>query len=132
MFSGKKLLSDKNLLLRKVLPFCGVGLAAGVCSGLLGAGGGAVIAAGLGQIFHGEDRRAVFATTLTTMLPLSFFSALRYGEAAISEEAMIPLILCSIAGGVAGGFFLYRLPAFWLSRVFAGVLLFSGILLVAL
>lgn len=121
-----------KLFRSKILPLLGVGLTAGICSGLLGAGGGAVIVTGLTRVFPKEDRRAVFATALSVTAPLSFVSALRYGALAASGGALFPLSISALAGGVIGGFFLYRLPLFWLSRIFAGVLLLSGILMVVL
>ncbi len=118
-----------GFLLLSVLLFCG--FAAGFCNGLLGAGGGILLVLSLSALFGktAVNGRRFFTTALSVMLPLSALSAWQYAACgARFSPAPWPLIGAA-GGGVLGALLLWRLPTGVLRRVFAAVLLLSGVLL---
>lgn len=118
---------------RQNLCVIAIGTGAGLLNGLLGAGGGILIVAGLRRLFRGRniDPRSVFASAIAVMLPLSALSAIQYFMHGRLPEADVGLlILPAIAGGAAGALLLRKLTPGALSRIFAGVVLLSGMLLV--
>ena len=118
---------------RQNLAVAALGLGAGLLNGLLGAGGGIVIVAGLSRIFRGRgiDPRSVFASAIAVMLPLSALSVIQYFARGHLEEARVGLLLLpAVAGGAAGAFLLRVLTPGVLARIFAFVVLLSGILLI--
>ena len=116
-----------------VLPIVAIGVAAGFLNGLLGAGGGIVIVYGLGWLFGREEiePHSLFATSIAVMLPLSAVSALQYvRNGHLPELSVSALILPAIAGGALGALLLRRLTPHALAKLFAAVVLVSGIALV--
>ena len=116
-----------------ILPIFTIGLCAGFLNGLLGAGGGIVIVFGLRKLLKGrlKDPRAIFPTAIAVMLPLSLLSAWQYARAGSLQLSYFGwLILPAIAGGVIGALLLRRLSVKALSRLFAAVVLISGLVLV--
>ena len=117
----------------QILPIIAIGLGAGFLNGLLGAGGGILIVFGLNRWLGPRlaDPRSVFASAIAVMLPLSLLSAVQYLRQGSLDMAYLPfLIPPAIAGGVIGGLLLRRLSPVALSRLFAAVVLVSGIVLV--
>ena len=116
-----------------------LGAVAGFINGLLGTGGGIFLVYALQAIAKrrtdapaGQDAtRDVYAGALSVMLPISVFSAIHYARAgALDLKAFSPLILPSVIGGVLGGFLLDRLGVRWLRRLFALLVLCSGVLMI--
>ena len=107
------------------------GFAAGFCNGLLGAGGGILLVLSLGALFGktAANGRRFFTTALIVMLPLSALSVRHYAAAGFSLPANPWPFVGAAAGGVAGALLLGRLSAHALRRVFAAVILLSGVLL---
>ena len=101
------------------------GLAAGAVNGLFGAGGGIVLLPLLARCDLRE--KECFATALGILLPLSVLSAVLW---LVREPVALTAALPYLLGGVLGGFFagkwMKKLPAVWLRRVFALLLLLSG------
>ena len=65
------------------------------------------------------------------MLPLSALSVIQYFARGHLEEARVELLLLpAVAGGAAGAFLLRVLTPGVLARIFAFVVLLSGILLI--
>ena len=117
----------------KVLPIVGIGLTAGFLNGLLGAGGGIVIVFGLGALLGKQiaDPRSIYASAIAVMLPLSALSAWQYFKNGhLGDNNLGLLILPALAGGALGAWLLQRLSPRALSRIFAAVVLVSGIVLV--
>ena len=119
-------------ILRKSLPIVALGAGAGFVGGLLGAGGGIVIVVGLSRLYRKElrDPRTVFASTIAVMLPLSLISAIRYfknGNMAWNGVGF--LTVSAIAGGVIGALLLRRFSPDLIGRIFAAVVLISGIVM---
>ena len=104
---------------RARLLLTGIGLAAGVLSGMFGVGGGTVmvpamvLAAGFGQ------HRAQ-ATSLAAIVPIAAVGALIFGRAdSLDIGAALLLAAGSLLGVQAGARVMDRLSAEWLSRIFA-------------
>ncbi|MBQ8357311.1 MAG: TSUP family transporter [Clostridia bacterium] len=122
-----------KLFFSQIFPILAIGLCAGFLNGLLGAGGGILIVFGLGILLRDRiaDPRSVFASAIAVMLPLSVLSAIQYfRHGSLDTNALVWLILPAIAGGALGGLLLRRLSPAALSRLFAAVVLISGIVLV--
>lgn len=119
-------------ILEKILPIVGFGIVAGFLNGLLGAGGGIVIVMGLSLLFKERlhDPRAVFTSAIAVMLPLSLLSALRYVKNGnMTGDGVSFLIIPAILGGVTGALLLRRFTPDTLARIFAAVVLISGIVM---
>lgn len=129
----------KKAVLSPLLLTLLLGAGAGFINGLLGTGGGIFLVFMMRYLASKRDRRAlrsederdVFAGALSVMLPISVFSSLHYARAgALDPEAFAPMILPSIAGGVLGGLLLDKLALPWLRRLFALLVLCSGVLMI--
>lgn len=110
-----------------------LGLGAGFINGLLGAGGGILIVFGLSRLLRGKirDPRSVYASAIAVILPLSILSAIQYfRQGSLEIHTLELLILPALLGGALGGLLLRRLSPAALSRIFAVVVLISGITLV--
>lgn len=123
--------SKKKLMILVLL-----GTAAGFINGLLGAGGG-ILLVWVFSLRNPNDSpegvRDTFASTLAAILPITALSAILYslgesGTPSISELA--PLILPAIAGGAIGAFLLHRINTMFLKKIFALLILYSGISMV--
>lgn len=122
-----------KLFLLKILPLLLLGLLVGFVNGLLGAGGGILIIYGLNKLLGDklQDKRSVYATAIAVILPFSAISAFRYFRAGSLDLSMLSkLIVPAILGGACGALLLRRLSPAALSRLFAAVVLVSGIVLV--
>ncbi len=130
-----------------------LGIGAGFCNGLLGAAGGILLVAILphlsvprilasrgadgadvallpGHAF-GEilDERDILATALAVMLPISLISGIFYWIGGIRPAwgLVSALALPSLAGGLVGAYLLGKLPAALLRRLFAALVVVSGL-----
>ncbi len=109
------------------------GLAAGVVNGLLGAGGGIITVFALTKIYKDKmsEKNDVFAHALCVMLPLSLLSCTLYLiRGSFSAEGFGVFVLPAVLGGAIGGFLLDKLRATVLRRLFATLVIISGILLI--
>lgn len=112
-----------------------LGALAGFLNGLLGTGGGIAIVYVMRRYYarHASDEsdRDAYATALSVMLPISVFSVVHYIRAdALDLASFAPMLLPTIAGGVLGGILLDKLKLAWLSRLFALLVLISGIFMI--
>lgn len=117
---------------KKTLPVCLLGVAAGLLNGALGAGGGILIVLGLRKLQknEGRDARDVYVSALCVMLPVSLFSLYRYVAGGhVSPAQFSPLVLPCVGGALLGAWLLRHVSARALSRVFALLLLVSGVVL---
>ena len=113
------------------------GFLAGLCNGLLGAGGGIILVLVLSALLRGkgEGERSAFANALCVMLPLSVITLTRYARMGVSPwetsgATSALYLLGAIAGGVLGGILLGRAKDSSLGRLFGLLTLISGILMI--
>ena len=123
----------------RLLYVCAGALAAGIINGLLGAGGGIimifVLAPALGGLYeNGEDfykRRDLMAISLSVMLPVSAVSAIRYALGGMLDTEYIPkIILPAVIGGIVGGILLDKLKENLIMKLFAFLVIYSGIAMI--
>lgn len=110
-----------------------MGVLAGLVNGLLGAGGGILIVYAMAFILKDTepDPRDLYANALCVMLPVSAFSCLRYALAGnLSTEGFAVYTLPAIIGGLVGGFLLGKLRASAVKKLFAALVIYSGIFLI--
>lgn len=115
-----------------ILPLLALGLLAGFLNGLLGAAGGIAVVVGLRALFRNKplDGHRFYATAIAVMLPLSIISVWRYAEGGhLPEASFLGLILPSVIGGGVGALLLPHIRPTVLKRIFAAVVLVSGIIL---
>lgn len=120
----------KNLGTTAVLGIFGI--LAGLCNGLLGAGGGVLAVFGI-LCAHGDTLapRDVYANALCVMLPLSVVSCLRYGaEGHLSLSEFQPYLAPAMIGGIVGAFLLGRIKNVTLGKLFGGLVVWSGLMLI--
>ncbi|HEV2819871.1 MAG TPA: sulfite exporter TauE/SafE family protein [Solirubrobacteraceae bacterium] len=107
-----------------------VGLVAGLASGLLGVGGGAIIVPGL-VIFLGLGQIEAEATSLLAIVPTALVGAWRqrsYGNVRLDEGARLGLL--AVAGAVAGVLLANVLPVRLIELAFAALLVVVAVQLV--
>lgn len=104
-----------------VLPFLFLGLLAGVISGTLGVGSGALLVPALVILFNTQQKSAQ-GIALTVMVPMALIGAIRYKINPDIEVDMTSVCIISI-GAVVGVFFgtilAGKIPAYQLKRIFA-------------
>jgi uncharacterized membrane protein YfcA len=116
-----------------VMGLLGLGLAAGVTNGLLGAGGGTVIIYGIESMLKSREQNGndVFATALCVMLPISVVSCFIYAARGhIRAEGFGLFVLPAIIGGAVGGLLLGKIRSSAVKKLFAVLVVISGILLI--
>ncbi len=143
---------SSTLLAAQVLPWLSVtalALGAGLCNGLLGAAGGILLVALLPFLTPPAlltprgmtpgtplgshlDRRDLLATSMAVMLPVSAVSFLFYwlGGLRLSPMTLAALPIPAVLGGLAGAALLGRLPEKLLRKLFALLVVISGIRMV--
>lgn len=117
---------DRSWVLRAV----GVGVVAGIASGLFGVGGGIVLVPGL-VLLAGLDQRLAHGTSLTAIVPIALAGALGYASGGEVDGVAALLTAAGVLVGTPIGVHLLgRLPERTLRIGFALVLLLSAIRLV--
>lgn len=118
-----------------------LGGGAGFINGLLGTGGGILLVLALrgygrrhrigGDAVSAESQRDIYATALAVMVPISVFSTIQYARAGTLDlGGFAPMLLPTVVGGVLGGILLDRLKLDWVKRLFALLVLISGVLMI--
>ncbi|MDR1669646.1 MAG: sulfite exporter TauE/SafE family protein [Oscillospiraceae bacterium] len=103
----------------------GAGAGAGLLSGLLGAGGGAVLVPLL-RDWIGLDEKKAMATSVFCIAPISAVSAGIYiASGKMNWQTAWSYMLGGFFGGIAAGFLFAKTPPGWLRRGF-GLLLLLG------
>ena len=109
------------------------GLIAGIVNGLLGAGSGILITYALRAVSPAlrRDSRDLLANATAIILPISLISAVSYLRAGIlpSSADCVVYLLPGIVGGIVGGLLLGKLPEQAIRRLFATVVLISGMIM---
>jgi len=111
----------------QIAALIGLGIAAGLTSGLIGIGGGIVIVPVL-VIFFGFSQQLAQGTTLALMVPpLGAFAAWSYYRQGYVDIKTAALICFGfLAGSILGADLALRLPAEVLTRVFGAILVTIG------
>lgn len=119
---------------RSLVTFILICAAAGFVNGLLGAGGGILLVWAFSRCIReesGNGVRSTFAATLAAVLPITVVSAFLYGRQFLpSVSELSPLVLPGIIGGTVGALLLGKVPTLFLKKLFAVLVLYSGISMV--
>lgn len=107
------------------------GFAAGFLNGLLGAGGGILLVYALSAMNPDKTPDGVrdnFAATIAAVLPVTLFSAILYGiDGRMDISAVTPLVIPAALGGLSGAWLLSRINTKLLKKLFAVLVIYSGI-----
>ena len=106
------------------------GLAAGLINGLLGTGGGIILVFAISYFCKNTlpDRRDVCANALVVTLALTLLSTTLYiGGGNAPPADLSRFVLPGAVGGLAGGFLLGKITPTALGKLFAVLLVVSGI-----
>ncbi len=99
----------------------------GLINGIFGGGGG-MIAVPLMVKFLGYDNKTAHATAIAVILPVSLFTAIVYlFSGAFSVSIGLWTTAGVVGGGVVGAILLKKLNASSVGKIFALVMLLSGI-----
>ena len=105
----------------------GVGLLAGVMSGLLGVGGGIIIVPAAIFLFGATSKVAV-GTSLAAILPTVLISASRHAMMGNVDWKLVGYIVAgSVVGAFAGTSLINVVPDLWLRRTFAVLLVATAV-----
>ena len=117
-----------------------LGGGAGFINGLLGTGGGILLVLALraynrrrrvGGVDTTEAQRDIYATALAVTVSISVFSTVQYARAGTLDlGGFAPMLIPTVVGGVLGGILLDRLRPDLLKRLFALLILVSGVLMI--
>ena len=117
-----------EVCMKSFLGGLGLGVTAGVLSGLVGIGGGIIIVPALVYFFK-MDQKTAQGTSLAILLPptglLAFLECYRAGHVDVKIGAAIVVGL--LLGGFFGGKFAQQLPQETLRKVFAVLLLLTAV-----
>lgn len=108
------------------------GFFAGILNGLLGAGGGILLVFLMSFILCAKNegrftKKDVMAISLAVMLPVSLFSAVRYGMSGNLDLSYAKkLIFPAVLGGLIGGSLLNKLKESFIIKIFAVLVIYSG------
>ena len=109
----------------------GFSFAAGIVGGLFGTGGGILIVLLFLAIYADSEKytkRDCFAMTLCCTVILSAVSFFSYTQkGGISLQNVLPIILPSALGGIAGALLLDKIPLTLLRKIFAALIIYAGI-----
>lgn len=103
---------------------------AGILNGLLGAGGGIVIALILSILCKNDfpDGRDIFVNAQAAILPISAFSCVLYAYKGMMDfKGFSPYIFPALIGGALGGFLLSKINPKYIKMIFALIVIWSGI-----
>ena len=123
----------KNLFFRFV-PIALIGFSAGVLNGLFGTGGGIFIVFLFSRIYAKSkeyDKKDCFSMTVAVTLVFSAVSLFGYlKNGSMDTEQLTPIFLPAFLGGIAGAFLLDKINVRILRKIFAGLVIYAGVLLI--
>lgn len=118
-------ISQKNLLF--LLLFTVGSMAAGFLNGLTGTGAGIIFLL-LFRILRGKLSKDAFAFSMSCVIPLSAFSLFTYRMPEdFSLLTLAVTLLTAAAGGICGALLQQKLKIDFLKKVFAILVIYSGI-----
>ncbi len=104
-----------------------IGLLVGFANGFMGAGGGMLLVPLLTILFK-MDTKLTHTTAVFVILPICLISGITYiVKGVVDYKILLPVAIGTCAGGIIGTFALKKISAEWLSYIFYGVMIFSGI-----
>ena len=113
------------------------GLLAGLCNGLLGAGGGIVVVLALSAALPDDEdsRQSLYANALCVMLPLSLLTLATYALRGDIPDGFLGadyalLLLGAAIGGLLGALLTDKLSSRALKKIFAALTVLAGVLMV--
>lgn len=113
------------------------GLLAGLCNGLLGAGGGIVVVLALSAALPDDEdsRQSLYANALCVMLPLSLLTLATYALRGDIPDGFLGadyalLLLGAAIGGLLGALITDKLSSRALKKIFAALTVLAGVLMV--
>jgi uncharacterized membrane protein YfcA len=114
--------------MKSLLGSLGLGIFAGILSGLVGVGGGIIIVPAL-VYFFGMDEKTAQGTSLAVLLPpTGLLAFLRYYQTGHTDLKIGALIVVGLLlGGWFGGGFAQQLPEMTLRKIFAVLLFVTAI-----
>ncbi|MBO7217258.1 MAG: sulfite exporter TauE/SafE family protein [Clostridia bacterium] len=102
------------------------GFLIGLINGFLGAGGGMIAVPALK--FSGFSEKEAHENAVAVILPLTVLSAGLYlWRGSVSLFDALPFIPAGLVGAVGGTFLMKKISNIWLTRIFGGFMIFSGI-----
>jgi uncharacterized membrane protein YfcA len=108
-------------------PLFGIGLVAGVFSGMFGIGGGAVIVPALVGFLNYDQKLAVGTSLAALLLPVGLPGVIRYYQAGeLNIAVAIPVAIGLAAGSLIGANIALRLSSRRVRRLYGVFLLFTG------
>lgn len=120
---GSRLSSPARATILAIMAFL-----AGVLNGLLGTGGGMILLFVLGMLLSGDRAKEAFVISSIGVLTFSAVSAVFYGQGGSLDAAALPrFALPAAVGGIAGALLLDKISTFWLKKLFAALMLYSGL-----
>lgn len=121
---------EKKSAMQK-LAILGVGgFLGGIANGILGAGGGIIMTFVLERVMTEEEmaRRDIFANVIAASLPISLFSVVAYGARGdLQIKNFEDFVIPALVGGLLGAYLLARINTKFLKRIFAAVVIWSGL-----
>jgi uncharacterized membrane protein YfcA len=107
-----------------------IGLLGGAASGFFGIGGGVVMVPAFMYFFEMDTKKAI-GTSLLIIVPTAIVGATNYiKQGNVGWEIFLMVAAFAIAGGLGGSVVAQRLDNNLLARMFGGLLILVGILLV--
>lgn len=113
--------------MKKQLPYCLAGAAAGCIAGTFGAGGGLILVPLLRRCRDlNEDAR--FPASVAIILPICITAlVLEARHGSISVRQALPYLPGSALGGLAAGHWGKKIPAVWLHRCLGALIIWGGL-----
>ncbi len=102
------------------------GIFIGLVNGFLGAGGGNIAVPALKAA--GLSVKEAHQTAVAVILPLSVLSAALYlfrGSVTLADA--LPYIPSGLVGAIVGTYLIKKISNVWLSRIFGGFMIYSGV-----
>lgn len=118
--------SPTTTRVEQLMPLAGIGLLAGIASGMFGVGGGVVVTPALCMLTE-LPYATVLGTTLASMVPSALVSVATHRRLGnLIPQAVLPLCVGSALGAFFGGQLALRVPEEPLQILFSVVLLGMG------